>query len=144
MTKGMADCGPAFFLLASRLRGFISISDKEENVMARTKKIYRELTVGESMCYGKKTAPMLRIQGLWFQELGFNVGDSVMIYCEEGKLIVTPDRERMEEIRKEKESVEAVKNKMENELKREIHDIHRRFVAERNDRYAKLTKPSNS
>lgn len=34
MTKGMADCGPAFFLLASRLRGFISISDKEENVVS--------------------------------------------------------------------------------------------------------------
>ena len=46
--------------------------------MARAKKEYRELTVSEACSYGRKTAPMLRIQGLWFQELGFNVGDPVL------------------------------------------------------------------
>ena len=43
--------------------------------MERAKKEYRELTVSEATNYGRKTAPMLRIQGLWFQELGFNIGD---------------------------------------------------------------------
>ena len=54
--------------------------------MARAKKEYRELTVSEACCYGRKTAPMLRIQGHWFQELGFNIGDPVLVKCEEGKL----------------------------------------------------------
>jgi len=47
-----------------------------------------ELTVSEATNYGMKRAPMLRIQGLWFQEMGFNVGDPVLVKCEEGKLII--------------------------------------------------------
>ena len=50
------------------------ITGKEIKTMARAKKEYRELTVSEATNYGRKTAPMLRIQGHWFQELGFNVG----------------------------------------------------------------------
>ena len=34
---------------------------------------------------------MLRIQGHWFHDLGFNVGDSVLVKCEEGKLIIMAD-----------------------------------------------------
>ena len=59
--------------------------------MARAKKEYRELTVSEATNYGRKTAPMLRIQGLWFQELGFNIGDPVLVKCEDGKLIITQE-----------------------------------------------------
>ena len=59
--------------------------------MARAKKEYRELTVSEACCYGRKTAPMLRIQGHWFQELGFNIGDPVLVKCEKGKLIIMAD-----------------------------------------------------
>ncbi len=53
------------------------------------KKDFRELTVSEATNYGRKTAPMLRIQGLWFEELGFHVGDPVLVKCEDGKLIIT-------------------------------------------------------
>ena len=49
--------------------------------MARAKKEYRELTVSEATNYGRKTAPMLRIQGLWFQELGFNIGGCAENQC---------------------------------------------------------------
>lgn len=35
--------------------------------MARARKEFRELTVSEATNYGRKTAPMLRIQGLWLQ-----------------------------------------------------------------------------
>ena len=55
------------------------ITGKEIKTMARAKKEYRELTVSEATNYGRKTAPMLRIQGHWFQELGFNVGDPVLV-----------------------------------------------------------------
>ena len=62
--------------------------------MARAKKEYRELTVSEAANYGRKTAPMLRIQGLWFQELGFNIGEPVLVKCEEGKIVIMKDSTR--------------------------------------------------
>ena len=52
--------------------------------MENARKQMRMLTVSEASNYGRKTAPMLRIQGLWFQKLGFNVGDPVLVQCEEG------------------------------------------------------------
>ena len=67
------------------------ITGKEIETMARAKKEYRELTVSEATNYGRKTAPMLRIQGHWFQERGFNIGDPVLVKCEEGKLIIMAD-----------------------------------------------------
>ena len=66
--------------------------------MARAKKEYRELTVSEATNYGRKTAPMLRIQGQWFQELGFNIGDPVLEE-ETGKL--------QERFQKEKKALRA-------------------------------------
>lgn len=62
--------------------------------MARAKKEYRELTVSEAANYGRKTALMLRIQGLWFQELGFNIGEPVLVKCEEGKIVIMKDSTR--------------------------------------------------
>lgn len=59
--------------------------------MAKARKEYRELTVSEATNYGRKTAPMLRIQGLWFQELGFNIGDPVLVKCEDGNLVIMRD-----------------------------------------------------
>lgn len=55
------------------------ITGKEIKTMARAKKEYRELTVSEATNYSRKTAPMLRIQGHWFQERGFNIGDAMFI-----------------------------------------------------------------
>ena len=43
--------------------------------MTRKRKDYRELKVSSFSGYGYKSAPMLRIQGLWLEELGFNIGD---------------------------------------------------------------------
>ena len=80
--------------------------------MARTKKEYRELTVSEATNYGRKTAPMLRIQGLWFQELGFNIGDPVLVKCEDGKLIIMRDTAREELIEAEKAFMEEETKKL--------------------------------
>jgi hypothetical protein len=65
------------------------VLEKERWFMARVRKDFRELTVSEATNYGRRTAPMLRIQGLWLQELGFNIGDSVMVKCDDGKLVIT-------------------------------------------------------
>lgn len=103
--------------------------------MARQRKEFRELTVSEATNYGRKTAPMLRIQGFWLQELGFNVGDPVLVKCEDGRIIITPDRAKVEYLAEEKAFVERETKKLEAKLKREKKELHHRFVAEQNARY---------
>jgi formylmethanofuran dehydrogenase subunit D len=47
--------------------------------------------VMEATDYSRQPTPMLRIRGLWLQELGFVAGDSVLVHCEDGKIIVTKE-----------------------------------------------------
>lgn len=103
--------------------------------MARTRKEYRELTVSEATNYGRRTAPMLRIQGLWFQELGFNIGDPVLVKCEDGKLIITQDTARAELMDEEQTFMEAETKKLEEKFRKEKKELWARFVAERRGRY---------
>ncbi len=60
--------------------------------MERKTKEVRELTVssvGSYSTYGRRTSPMLRIQGQWLAACGFDIGASVKVKCENGRLIVT-------------------------------------------------------
>lgn len=100
-----------------------------------TRKDFRELTVSEATNYGRRTAPMLRIQGLWLQELGFNVGDPVLVQCEDGKLIITPDTARVELIEAEKAFMEEETKKLHEKFLKEKKELHARFVAEKSARY---------
>lgn len=103
--------------------------------MARARKEYRELTVSEATNYGMKRAPMLRIQGLWFQEMGFNVGDPVLVKCEEGKLLIMADT-AMEELKKaEKAFMEEETKKLQQKFQKEKKELRARFVAERQADY---------
>ena len=52
------------------------------------RKEYRDLTVGDIYRNGK-SVPMLRVSGLWLEELGFKTGDFVRIKCEDGQLIIS-------------------------------------------------------
>jgi toxic protein SymE len=74
---------------------------------------------------------MLRIQGLWFQELGFNIGDSVLVKCEDGKLIITQDTARAELMGEEQAFMEAETKKLEEKFRKERKQLRARFVAER-------------
>lgn len=103
--------------------------------MARVKKDYRELTVSEATSYGRKTAPMLRIQGLWFQELGFNVGDPVKVKCENGQLIITLDRAREDMAEAERDFMEKETRKLKERFSNDKEKICAAFVAEREARY---------
>ena len=108
--------------------------------MARTKKEYRELTVSEATNYGRKTAPMLRIQGLWFQELGFNIGDPVLVKCEDGKLIIMRDTAREELIESEKAFMEEETKKLQKKFLKEKKELKARFVAERQANYCMVAE----
>ena len=92
--------------------------------MARAKKEYRELTVSEACCYGRKTAPMLRIQGLWFKELGFNIGDPVLVKCEDGKLIIMADTATAKLKKAEKAFMEEETRKLEKKFQQEKKRLH--------------------
>ena len=108
--------------------------------MARQKKEYRELTVSEACCYGRKTAPMLRIQGHWFQELGFNVGDPVLVKCEEGKLIIMADTAMAQLKEAEKAFMEEETKKLEKKFREEKKQLRARFVAERQAGYGMVAE----
>ena len=112
------------------------VYEKECKSMAKvTRKDFRELTVSEATNYGRRTAPMLRIQGLWLQELGFNVGDPVLVKCEDGKLIITPDTSRVELIEAEKAFMEEETKNLHEKFLKEKKELHARFVAERRVEY---------
>lgn len=112
------------------------VYEKECKSMAKvTRKDFRELTVSEATNYGRRTAPMLRIQGLWLQELGFNVGDPVLVKCEDGKLIITPDTTKVELMEAEKAFMEEETKKLQERFLKEKKELHARFVAERRVEY---------
>ena len=52
-----------------------------ERVLRKEFKIYEVYN-------GKKTIPQIRINGIWLQELGFNIGDKISLELIEGKLII--------------------------------------------------------
>ena len=98
---------------AESIYGAMPVYEKECKSMAKvTRKDFRELTVSEATNYGRRTALMLRIQGLWLQELGFNVGDPVLVKCEDGKLIITPDTTKVELMEAEKAFMEEETKKL--------------------------------
>lgn len=116
--------------------GAIPVYEKECKSMAKvTRKDFRELTVSEATNYGRRTAPMLRIQGLWLQELGFNVGDPVLVKCEDRKLIITPDTTKVELMEAEKAFMEEETKKLQERFLKKKKDLHARFVAERRVEY---------
>ena len=52
-----------------------------EQVLKKEFKIYEVYN-------GKKTIPQIRINGIWVQELGFNIGDKISLELIEGKLVI--------------------------------------------------------
>ena len=52
-----------------------------ERVLRKEFKIYEVYN-------GKKTIPQIRINGIWLQELGFNIGDKISLELIEGELVI--------------------------------------------------------
>lgn len=104
--------------------------------MTRKRKDYRELKVSSFSGYGYKSAPMLRIQGLWLEELGFNIGDPILVKCEDGKLIITVDHAREDAETKEQAFLDEEMKKLQKKFEVEKKKIYQQVVAERKVRYA--------
>lgn len=101
--------------------------------MAKRKE-YRDLTVGDVYRNGK-SVPMLRVSGMWLEELGFKTGDFVRIKCEDGQLIISLNEEKAQQVAEEKTFMEEETRKLQKKFQKEKDEIHARFVAERKERY---------
>lgn len=94
------------------------------------RKEFRDLTVGDIYRNGKRV-PMLRVSGLWLEELGFKNGDFVRIKCEDGQLIISLNEEKAQQVAEEKAFMEEEMKKLQKRYQKEKEQIHARFVAER-------------
>lgn len=50
----------------------------------------RNMKVYEQRGYNYKSTPTIMLKGQWLKDAGFNIGDSITVTCEDGKLIITP------------------------------------------------------
>jgi|GEM_PF-780206 len=82
------------------------------------RKEFRDLTVSDFYRSGK-SVPMIRISGLWLEELGFNVGDCVRIKCDKGRLIISINEEKAQEKAAEKAFLEEETRKLEKRFQKE-------------------------
>jgi toxic protein SymE len=53
----------------------------------------RNMKVCEQSGYHYKATPTIMLKGQWLKELGFDIGTSISVKCEAGKLIITPREE---------------------------------------------------
>ena len=111
-----------------------TINEKEDFSMTK-KKDYRSLKISSIWNYGSNPAPQLRLQGKWLEELGFQIGESVLVKCEDGKLIITPDTMRAETESREKEFLDKEMALLQKRFDAEKRKIRQQIVAEREAMY---------
>ena len=63
--------------------------------------------------------------------MGFEIGDQIKVECEQGKLVISLDRERMELLDAERAFMETEIKKLQVQFQKEKEEIHARYVAER-------------
>ena len=56
-------------------------------------KKYREMKVYEASGYQYKRTPSIVLKGQWLSELGFDIGEQIVVKCEDGRLIITKANE---------------------------------------------------
>lgn len=78
-----------------------------------------------------KPTPAVILKGQWLNEMGFEIGDQIKVECEQGKLVISLDRERMELLDAERVFMETEIKKLQVQFQKEKEEIHARYVAER-------------
>ena len=53
----------------------------------------RNMKVCEQSGYKYKATPTIILKGQWLKDAGFDIGGSITVTCEDGKLIITPREE---------------------------------------------------
>lgn len=78
-----------------------------------------------------KPTPTVILKGQWMNEMGFEIGDQIKVECEQGKLVISLNRERMELLDAERAFMETEIKKLQVQFQKEKEEIHARYVAER-------------
>lgn len=95
----------------------------------------RSIEVISQSGYNYKETPTILLKGQWLKELGFDIGDYVSISCENGKLVITPDTERIAIAGAEMAFMEREMASLKKKFEVEKSKLHAQFVAERETRY---------
>lgn len=103
-------------------------------------KEYRNMKVCEQSGYKYKATPTIILKGQWLEELGFNIGDPLLVKCEDGKLIITPDAVKMEMLEAEKAFMEQESKKLKEEFRKKHRELMASYVAERTAAYNMVAK----
>lgn len=74
-------------------------------------KKFRNMKVCKQSGYKYKATPTIILKGQWLKDAGFDIGDSITVTCEDGKLIVSQREEIsfMEAFEKEQLNMAAEK-----------------------------------
>ena len=70
--------------------------------------------------YKYRETPTIMLKGMWLKEAGFGIGDYISVACEDGKIIITQDAERV-----------AVKAAEAEFMAREMKALQKRYEAEK-------------
>ena len=70
--------------------------------------------------YKYRETPTIMLKGLWLKEAGFDIGDYISVTCEDGKIIITQDAERV--------AVKAAETEF---MEREMKALQKRYEAEK-------------
>ena len=108
--------------------------EKEDKGMAtKTRKDVRELKVCAVSGYRYQAVPQIQLKGAWLREFGFEAETPVLVRCEDGKLIITPDRARIEAEAQQKEYLDREMAALNARYATEKKKIYRQMVAERSN-----------
>lgn len=80
----------------------------------------RSIKVYGQSDYKYQETPTIMLKGMWLKELGFDIGDYISVTCEDGRLVITPDAERV-----------AVKAAEAEYMEREMKALQKRYEAEK-------------
>ena len=70
--------------------------------------------------YKYRETPTIMLKGLWLKEAGFDIGDYISVTCEDGKIIITQDAERV-----------AIKARKDEFMEREMNALQKCYEAEK-------------
>ncbi|GFH94454.1 endoribonuclease SymE [Lachnospiraceae bacterium] len=80
----------------------------------------RSIKVYGQSGYKYRETPTIMLKGLWLKEAGFDIGDYISVTCEDGKITITQDAERV-----------AVKAAEAEFMEREMKALQKRYEAEK-------------
>ena len=91
----------------------------------------RSMKVYSQSGYKYNEGPSIILRGKWLASAGFQIGDYILVSCEDGKLIITPDTERAEIEKAEAAFMEKEMKSLQKKFEQEKAKLHELFVAER-------------